>query len=411
MKNLFSRWWIVATSTLIIFGLLIIIISTNQTSPNKTTQTSSTATIPAFVQKAEATPVTTTAPSPTQNPQPTPPPGIGDEYLALGDSVAYGVGAPFPEQLGYAGVFYENYLKLVQPNLISYKNFAVPGETSTSFITPTKNRSQLERALDELDTAGKAGRRISPITLTIGGNDMLEARGKTTAEKAAALERYDANLQKILEQLVAHTGGKSDLIVTTYYNPYAFNTGGEDEETVWVRRFNEVIKKRAAQYQVRVADFFAPVFGQEENLTWIGSGDIHPNTPGYVVLAAAIWQATGYDTQPPQITLEYSALPQDHRLTVGQRLAFKVNVRGEYPSFNLTPTPGSISKATVTLDGGKQIALAGVPPRYNSDPLGSQQFSYVLDTGGLVQGKHVLHFEAVDSAGNIGSLELSFELV
>ncbi|MEI6045699.1 MAG: GDSL-type esterase/lipase family protein [Chloroflexota bacterium] len=408
MKNLFSRSWVLALSTLIIISFILfeLVILSNQVGSKKIAPTATpqsivqiTGTVGAISPTATPTLVPTLAP-----PQNTPPPGIGNEYLALGDSVAYGVGAPFSEQLGYAGVFYESYLKAVQPNLVTYKNFAVPGETSSSFITNTSYRSQLERTLDELDTAEKAGRRISPITLTIGGNDMLEVRGKTSAEKAAALERYDTNLQKILKQLVAHTKGKSDLIVTTYYNPYA--SGGKDDETVWVQRFNEVIQKRATESQALVADFFAPIFGHEKTLTWIGTGDVHPNTPGHVVLATAVWKATGYATQAPQITLDFSVFPENRLLTAGQRFAFTVKVQAEYSRLTL----GNLSKVTVALDGGEKKILALVPSRYNSDTSSSQEFSYLFDSVGLTSGKHLLRFEAVDSAGNIGALELPFEV-
>lgn len=217
----------------------------------------------------------------------------GDEYLALGDSVAFGVGASSPQQLGYAGVLYSEYLKLAEPNLL-YKNLALPGETSTSFIERPQSRSQLERALAELDAAQQAGHKISLITLTIGGNDMLAARGKNQTQKAETLARFEANLQTILRQLTSRTAGRTTLIITTYYNPFAANGPAIQEDALWLERANEIINKRAAEYKVLVADFFKPVLGREMALTWIGQGDIHPNTPGHAQLAAAVWQASGY---------------------------------------------------------------------------------------------------------------------
>ncbi len=223
---------------------------------------------------------------------------VGDEYIALGDSVAYGVGASPPEQSGYAGVFYQQYLKRLQPNLL-YKNLAIPGETSASFVARTKSRSQLEKTLDELDAAQKAGRRVSPITLTIGGNDMLAARTASQSEKQATLARFDTNLQNILTQIAQHTelGGKTDLILTTYYNPFAYNSQSTAEDAAWIQRFNDILKKRATEFKARVADFYEPIVGKEQELTWIAQGDIHPNTPGHALLAAALWRMSGYDTK------------------------------------------------------------------------------------------------------------------
>ncbi|HEX2916496.1 MAG TPA: GDSL-type esterase/lipase family protein [Chloroflexia bacterium] len=218
---------------------------------------------------------------------------LGDEYLALGDSVAYGVGASPPEEAGYAGVFYNQYLKKIKPQGFTYKNLGIPGETTTSFLSRGKSRSQLDNALTEIDSAQKAGRRVSPITLTIGANDVIGARGLSDDGKAAALEQFQSNLKQILEQLTEHTGGKSDIIVTTYYNPFAGNSSLADEAT-WMQRFNDTIRQTASDFKMKVADFYTPVAGKEQSLTWIGNGDIHPNKAGHALLAQAIWQASGY---------------------------------------------------------------------------------------------------------------------
>ncbi len=373
-------------------------------------------------------PVTTTTTlrpaSPEANPifaatsRPSIPSGIGNQYLALGDSVAYGVGAPVPNDTGYAGLFYNNYLKRLQPDLTTYRNFAVPGETSSTFISPTnttsKAKPQLQRALEELEAAAKAGRRVSPITLTLGGNDMLEARGKSQADREAALTRFDRNLGQILDQLKAKTG-QADLFVTTYYNPYAFNTGGEDLETGWVKRFNEVIRKRATERQIKVADFFEPINGRERALTWSGVNDVHPNPAGHIILAQALWRATGYDVQPPNLALTYYPVPADGKVSSNERLIFKVGIQDEWafknPGEADTVGAGAISTVIATLDETAPTALTMIPPRLNRLPIGAQEYSYVLDTNLLGSGRHKLRFEARDAAGNIGSLEIIVEVV
>ncbi len=362
------------------------------------------------VSTASATP---TSAGPTPVVQPSAPPGIGGEYLALGDSVAYGVGAPNPTEQGYAGLFYSNFLKRVQPDLIIYRNLAVPGETSSSFISPTKGKSQLQRALDELEAAAKAGRRISPITLTIGGNDMLEARGKSDAEREMTLTRFEANFSRILDSLKGAAGG-ADLIVTTYYNPYAFNTGGEDLETNWVRRFNDTIRQKATERGARLADFFGPVSGRERALTWIGVGDVHPNTAGHPALAQALWKASGYDTRPPSIVLTYTPLPPDSKVPVSGRLAFKISVQDEWSVKALNDSDnlgaGVIPTVSAALDETAKSSLLLVPSRYTKLPPGVQEYSYIMDTTLLTAGPHRLRFEANDAAGNIGTLEVSFEI-
>jgi lysophospholipase L1-like esterase len=205
------------------------------------------------------------------------------------------VGASSPAQLGYAGVFYQD-MKQLQPNL-TYKNLAIPGETTASFLSRGSNKSQLDRALAEIDAAKAAGKRVSPITLTIGGNDVLAARNSSAAQKQTTIDSFDTNFKKILGQLAAHTdiGNTTDLIVTTYYNPFATSPGAQSQdELAWIQRFNDLIKQRASEYKARVADFYTPVLGHELEYTWISNGDIHPNVAGHAVLGGALWQMSGY---------------------------------------------------------------------------------------------------------------------
>lgn len=214
------------------------------------------------------------------------------EYLALGDSVAFGVGASSPQQLGYAGVFYQKYLKPARPDITAYQNFAIPGETTDSFIGRAKSQSQLERTLAYLDTTAGAGHPVKMITLTIGGNDVVAGRGLNEGAKQAILTHFETNFETILKQLTARAASPAfTLIVTTYYNPFAFNpTPSEKVEEVWVGRFNDIIRRQAARYGAKVADFLGPVQGHEKDFTRIAQGDIHPNELGHAALAEAVWQ-------------------------------------------------------------------------------------------------------------------------
>lgn len=351
--------------------------------------------------------------SPTIAPKTAPPVSIGDEYLALGDSVAYGVGAPVPDKQGYAGDFYASYLHQVQPRLAVYKDFGVPGETSASFIEKAHGQSQLQRALAEIDAAKAANHRISPITLTIGGNDMLDARNLSDAGKNEVLAKYDANLQKILDALKARTGGQSDIIVTTYFNPFG-NVAGQDTDVAWIQRFNNLIKQRSQERSLKVADFYPAIVGNELNLTWISYGDVHPNQTGYTRLAQVVWQASGYDRVPPTLSLVYSGLPQDGKVVAGQRFVFKLNVQDNWSVTTAeaySPGAGKIWEATLTVDDNPRHSLAIVPASFVTVAAGSQQFSYLLDTTGLNVGSHLVVFTATDAAGNVQKLDVNFEVV
>lgn len=349
-----------------------------------------------------------------QPPRPTPPPSIGAEYIALGDSVAYGIGAPDPNAHGYAGLFYANYLKRVQPDLLAYRNLAVPGETSSSFLAIAGGKSQLQRFKDEVAAAAKAGWRVSPVTLTIGGNDILAVEGKSNAEREAALARFDTNFSRILDEIKTQIG-QADLLVTTYYNPLAYNTGGNDIESDWFRRFDGIIRQRIQEKGAKIVDFTSPVAGDEKNLTWITSNDVHPTPAGHAVLAQAVWQASGYDTSPPRLTLTYNPVAAAGTVSSNSRIVFKISAVDDWsfalnsaPDTDQPPGAGKLAGAWVSLDGGSRSPVNPVPARYARVPTGGQEYNYILDTTFLAPGKHTLKFEATDMAGNTAPLEISF---
>jgi hypothetical protein len=64
----------------------------------------------------------------------------------------------------------------------------------------------------------------------------------------------------------------------------------------------------------------------------------------------------------------------------------------------------------VVVDTGDSQDLAAVPARFVKESPASQQFTYILNTTGLNTGPHILHFRASDAAGNIQTLDLSFEI-
>jgi hypothetical protein len=178
---------------------------------------------------------------------------VGNTYLALGDSLAYGYhAAQFKSELeskGYVepSTFDEGYvndfgaaLKLVNPKLQIIDD-GCPGETTETFIdgsgipgycaggptgTPfpyaflhhsyTPYTSQLADALAIL----KENPNVSPITLDIGANDVLQFLGSkcgfpatftcSPAEIEAEFGHIAANVYSILAQLRAESPDRAD---------------------------------------------------------------------------------------------------------------------------------------------------------------------------------------------------------
>ena len=235
----------------------------------------------------------------TSEPLPTAAPtvAVGATLLGLGDSIAAGIGAPHVSD-GFLGVLAHR-LAHRHPH-IRLVNLAVPGETSSSMLA---SGGQLDVA-ESLIAAGG----VSPIVLSIGGNDAMEA---ATVGDDAALSQLARNLDHILRRLDAALRAAGSRLagaacVQTVYNPFELAVGGGadlsavDADALAPRRstrggHNRVIRAAAAHWGVAVADVARIFRGRARELTWVGSGDIHPSGPGHAVIADAYVAACGWE--------------------------------------------------------------------------------------------------------------------
>jgi acyl-CoA thioesterase I len=285
----------------------------------------SSATEPSPTPPLVATPTATRTPAtqtpspmqrPTPSPSPTPTAEAAGTYLALGDSLAVGVGATRPEDLGYVGRLFAS---LSQPGAESrvtgLRNVAVSGETSTSMIRD----GQLAAALVAIRAADPP---VRLVTLDIGGNDLLGLLGTETCASAPqgpdcqqllalTLVDFEANYRQIVDSLTATLADYAPdarLAVMTYFNPFsgtdaAYETAAElallgtdnrldceaDESSA--RGMNDAIAcigEEVGAIAVDVRPLFAEL-GLE--LTHIGSEDIHANDRGYEVIADGFLEA------------------------------------------------------------------------------------------------------------------------
>lgn len=267
-------------------------------------------------------------------------------YLALGDSVAFGLNVdilpppPFtakPPQpsafIGYPEVI-AGAVKSFGP--ITEINSSCPGETSGSFITGTApdygcyskgpqgqpaffswvglkvnyKTSQLAYAVSELPK-----KKYNLVTLQIGSNDVLlllaacnqsftnpvDVQNCVNSGLATVLPTYAANLAKILGQVRSvYTG---TLVLVGYYSPQS----ALDPVAV---ALNTTMKTVGSNFGVTYADGFAAfefaealaghpddpcTAGLLVKLPAVAGGgcDIHPSLAGSDVLAAAVMTAVG----------------------------------------------------------------------------------------------------------------------
>jgi lysophospholipase L1-like esterase len=241
-------------------------------------------------------------------------------YLALGDSITYGAqptkmkpGArPSDFDTGYVDVFAARLRKL-SPKL-QVVNYGCPGESTMTFtrggcpalaegvkLHDAYRGSQLKAALSFL----RAHRgQVSPITVTLWGNDVLplSQKGKRAP---AAIASFASRFDSILRQLRA-AAPTAEIIVTGAWNPEVDRL---QQAGPLYRSLDAAIARVAAGSRARVANISA-AFNPPGNvrtqrarlcrLTFFCSqgGDPHPTDAGYRAMADAFMAASGYPRTP-----------------------------------------------------------------------------------------------------------------
>ncbi|WP_078553994.1 GDSL-type esterase/lipase family protein [Bacillus alkalicellulosilyticus] len=200
-------------------------------------------------------------------------------YVALGDSLTEGVGAYFSS--GY--VFrYRHYIERM------FKRPVFPTVFAKSRITS----GQVLRSLAQPEIK-KAIHEASVITITAGGNDLLQAYRlyKKTNDRSYvlyALSTLQKNISLIISEIHAIKANDPYYIVRLigFYNPYPSSPYTD----YWVRMSNQMLT-RFSQGPVQFIDIYPEftLYGKSV----LSFGGIHPNGKGYQIIADKLHQA-GY---------------------------------------------------------------------------------------------------------------------
>jgi lysophospholipase L1-like esterase len=247
-------------------------------------------------------------------------------YLALGDSITYGIQPakvraglpPSGFDTGYVDVF-AGQLRALAPK-IRMVNYGCPGESTKTFIAggcPWLNErrrlhdafrgAQLDAALAFLRTHRG---QVSPITLTLGGNDLDELAEACKGSFACirgraprAFAQFGSRLTVILRRLRG-AAPKAEIIVTGVWN---FNVDDLKRTDPLFRSFEATIAGMSAGAKARFADTF-PVFNPQGSLARekaricaltfaCSEEDPHPTNAGYRAIATVVLAASGYKHQ------------------------------------------------------------------------------------------------------------------
>ncbi len=226
---------------------------------------------------------------------------VGSVMLALGDSIAAGIGAAHVSEGCLA--LLASRLGATHPGL-RFVNLAMPGESSRSMLAPG---GQLERAEALIAAVGAEGGSVAPVLLSVGGNDAMEAQLVGDDEAMAALTD---NLETILGRLDAALCAQGSALagsacLQTVYNPFKLAddaeipAGSGDADRMAPRRskrggHNRILRATAARFGIEVADVARAFRGRARELTWVASGDIHPRPAGHAAIAQLYVEACGW---------------------------------------------------------------------------------------------------------------------
>lgn len=242
-------------------------------------------------------------------------PSVGNQYLALGDSIAYGYqAAKFASEYpsidpstfkGYVDGFGHWLQTNVNPAL-TVVNDGCPGETTTSLISgfnPSAGlcgkgsgfpyaflhhnygigNSQLQDAISVLQASPST---TTPVTLDIGANDLLDFLQQTcgfgtasyspscvSSGMSAKFAQITSNISSILDQLQA-AAPNANYMVMGLYNPYpgALTVGSISGDQA-VAQLNSQIKQVAVSHGARFVDPL-PVFNPTISTGGAETGDV-----------------------------------------------------------------------------------------------------------------------------------------
>ena len=226
------------------------------------------------------------------------PPAAG--YVALGDSIEFGVGDTNPvDGIGYVNPF-GAFLAVVLGQPVQVHNFSVPASDTGDI------------RLLQLREAAAAAQSHRPIVVSWGGGGIdvgliaLKTQESACKHLQSCLGRFngllnevEATIDKTIATLRQAAGPEGRILMRTQYNAIA-RSGCQPPEavalgdavlegvpgTVLDEGLNDRIRAIAAKYGAQVVDLYGPFRINADAL--VSADCIHPNSAGYALITALV---------------------------------------------------------------------------------------------------------------------------
>ncbi|MFA9557590.1 GDSL-type esterase/lipase family protein [Evansella sp. AB-rgal1] len=204
-------------------------------------------------------------------------------YTALGDSLTAGISGLFKKGFvqKYASLLENHLQRPVIPHI-----FAKPRITSSYLLNMMRTNPEIYRSIYH----------SSVITITIGGNDLLQANRAYNKTKdfrvfEKAYYTYYENITKIIQliQSIKKQSNDSEYVIQFIgvYNPFPNLPYGDH----WVHQFNSLLASFSNENIIYV-DVHSPFSQYGKKVLSLG---IHPNGKGYEVMANQLFQSLNTD--------------------------------------------------------------------------------------------------------------------
>jgi lysophospholipase L1-like esterase len=228
----------------------------------------------------------------------------GRGYIALGDSIDYGIGASSPDK-AYVPQFHAYLESTFFQQKADLHNLAMPGATARDIKQGQLTQARTETIIHNPRVISWGG----------GGNDLLQfinspeaatcMKGNPSclARLNALLNEFEQTADRTLRELRETAGPDAPLYVRTQYNPLLKTACGgptlplaqlanavlEGSPSPRLERgMNDRLRELAHKHGAKVIDTFLPFYLYPEAL--VSDDCVHPNDAGYaVILNAAIY--------------------------------------------------------------------------------------------------------------------------